>query len=419
LAKDSFLWRHFSCDDAIGTVIVPPSLHGDDKSDISYSDALAIGEVYAKLRKVKDLKVGTHENLGDEVHKNLILIGGKKVNPIAKDFQFAKEPELDFYLDDGVIYDKERHVVLTPTYIKGEKRTVENVTVDYGLITYTDNPFGKCTKLLHIAGIKGCGTLAAAIASVEDTYNCRIKKIIAEQGNDTLNKTVQVLVKVSATNGRIKHESISIEKIKLHRGAYRWQWESEAYRQLRKAPPRLLYVDMGSENGSRASLVKVRIDDQEIKFARSPDRLKIIYILAKQARQDYVNQTEGEGWLNAFELAERLWRIKHRNGVTEIPAEIRREIAREIITWVRNLQKLGKLKFEESIRLDHDYVNSEILVSDFDVKKKIVDLVYSINQDRKNNVALAFQLIESRPGLGYRLNIHPALIFLNEPVTIV
>jgi len=161
-------------------------------------------------------------------------------------------------------------------------------------------------------------------------------------------------------------------------------------------------------------MIKVRIDDQEIKFARSPDRLKLIYILAKQAREDYANESKRDGWLSALELAERMWQIRRRDGVNEILTEIRREVSKDIVTWARNLQRLGKLRFEESIRFDQDYVNSEILVSDFDVKKKIVDLVYLINQDEKNKFGSAFQLIESCPGLGYRINLHPALIFLDE-----
>jgi hypothetical protein len=81
------------------------------------------------------------------------------------------------------------------------------------------------------------------------------------------------------------------------------------------------------------------------------------------------------------------------------------------MAWARNLEKLGKLKLDENIKLDHNYINSEILVFDLDLKKKIVDLVHLINQEERNKFGSEFHFIESHPGLGYRINIHPALIF--------
>jgi hypothetical protein len=142
----------------------------------------------------------------------------------------------------------------------------------------------------------------------------------------------------------------------------------------------------------------------------------LIYILAKQARENYLNGCKKDGWVSAVELAESAWQIRYRGGVNEILPDIRREISKGIVTWARNLQRLGKLRLEESISLSEEYVNSEILVSDFDIKKKIVDLVYLINQEEKNRFGADFLLIESCPGLGYRINIHPALIFLNDSV---
>jgi hypothetical protein len=417
LAKDFFIWRRFFRD-SIGAVIVLPCAQEDCKSDISYSDACAGSEIYAKLHSSKNLDIRTPELLGDAIRKNLILIAGKRANPISRDFQSLKDADLTFYLDEGVIYDKENQVVVTSTFSNPKKSTIDNVDFDYGLIVYTNNPFGRFTKILHLTGINGCGTLAAAITVSEERYTHDIERFINQKmkgaARNLGNKTVEILVKACASNGRIKRDSISLEKIKVSDGNGSQKWESKDYNQMRKVIPHRIYVDVIGRGQQETSMIKVRIDDQEIKFARSPDRLKLIYILAKQAREDYANESKRDGWLSALELAERMWQIRRRDGVNEILTEIRREVSKDIVTWARNLQRLGKLRFEESIRFDQDYVNSEILVSDFDVKKKIVDLVYLINQDEKNKFGSAFQLIESCPGLGYRINLHPALIFLDE-----
>jgi len=413
LAKDFFIWEHL-LQDSTGTVIVLPSPHGEYKSGISYSDALAMGEVYANLRKVKDLNVRTPEHLGDDIYKNLVLIGGKKANPIAKAYQAVRETNVIFYLDDGVIYDKENQVILTPTYIEAETRTVQNVTVDYGLITYTENPFGKRTKLLHLAGIKGWGTLAAAIAATEEAYTCKIQKFIKERVTDLAKVSIEVLVKVCASNGKVKRETVSIEKIKLRVGNYVWKSESEAYGQLSKVSPHRLYIAVSSSEGSSwPSTIKVGLDGQEVKFAKSPDRLKTLYILAEQARHDYLKLSESAGWVRSLDLAERLWGIKRSSRFTEIPDELKREISGAIMTWARHLERRGKLKLDQD-KLDHAYINSEILVLDSDIKKKIADLVYLLNHEERHKLSPGFHLIESRPGVGYRLNIHPALVFISK-----
>ena len=415
--KDFFIWEHF-LHDPIRTVIVLPSPHGDYKSGISYSDARAMGEIYAKLQKLKNLNVCTPELLGHDISKNLILIAGKKANSVIKDFQSSKGTNLTFDLEDGIIYDKEKQVVVTPQYLKGEKRTIENVTVDYGLIVYMNNPFGQSTKVLHLAGIKGCGTLAAVLAITEERYIHEIEKLIKQHidnidTSELENKTVEILVKAYADDGRVKRDSLVAEKIKVSNDRASGQWESGEYRQLKKVIPHRLYISAIHKADPRTSMIKVKIDDQEIQFAKSSDRLKMLYILAKQAREDYLSELENEGWVTAWELAERLWQIKQRGDIIEIPDEIRGEVSNAIITWARCLENQGKLRLDEKIKLDRDYINSEILVFSSDMKKKIADLVYLINQEKRDKFGSGFRLIESQPGLGYRINIHPALIFIS------
>ena len=417
--EDLFIWQHFLHDQS-EPVILLPSPHGVYKNGISYSDACAMGEIYAKLQKVKNFDVRHPELLGDSISKNLILIGGQKVNSITKAFQSSKEAGLNFYLEDGVIYDEDKEALVTPEYSKGKKRSLDNLTVDYGLIIYTDNPFGQPAKVLHLAGIKGFGTLAAAIAVTDKMYIRMIQKLIKEyikvgSASQLQNKTVEVLVKVCASNGRLRRDSLCVEKIRVSDGRARCKcesWESEEYKKLKKVLPYRLYIDLNNADNGASSVI--RVNDKEVKFSRSPDRLKLVYILAEQAKEDYLNESERQGWLNALELAQRLWQIKQRNSVIEMASELRREISNLIITWARHLQKRGKLTLGEDIDLDHEYINSEILVLNFDIKKKIADLVYLINQDQRNKFGSEFQLIETQLGLGYRISIHPALIFIPE-----
>src|SRR5262249_20748312 len=156
-----------------------------------------------------------------------------------------KHTNLSFELDDGVIYDKEKQVVLTPEYAIGQERTLSNVVADYGLIVFTDNPFGKSTKILQIAGIRGFGTLAAAIAVVDPAPSHQIDKLLGRLISDRYaaqNRTVEIMVKVFVTNGKIQRESIQIEKITVRNGVASRTWESEAYKQLRTVVPHRLYI---------------------------------------------------------------------------------------------------------------------------------------------------------------------------------
>jgi hypothetical protein len=416
-SNELFVWECLLEKEA-QTVIVMPAPHGDYKSGISYGDAFAGGEIYAKLQRIIRAELRTPELLGDDICRNLILIGGKKANPIAKHFQELKHTSLSFELDDGVIYDKEKQVVLIPEYKNGQERTLSNAVADYGLIVFTDNPFGKSTKILQIAGIRGFGTLAAAISVVDPVPSHQIDKLLGRlisnrDAPQPKNRTVEILVKASVMNGKIQRESIEIEKLILRNGVASCTWESETFKQLKAVVPHRLYINV-MRNSFKVSNIRARIDDQEIEFGKSTDRLNAIYFLAKRAKEDYLNQSENKGWLNAMELAERLWQIKHRSGSIEIPGEIRREICEIIMRWASHLQKKRKLILSEDIKLNHEYINSEILVFDLDIKKRIVDLVHMINHEEKRKYGPGFQLIESKPGLGYRINLHPSLIFLTE-----
>ena len=396
------------------TIIVLPSPHGEYKSGISYSDACAMGEIYARFRHQDSLDVRSAEYLGNDISRNLILIGGKKANPMAKRLQLSQGMGLTFELEDGVIFDRDKAAIVTAQYL-GAERTIGSVTVDYGVIVYTRNPFGRFTKILSVAGIRGCGTLAAAIAVSDEECTRQIQEILRQRpgGNTDENDTLEVLVRVSVSSGRVQRNSLTIEKIRVRNGESLWAWESEAYSRLGRVPPHKLCVSVVERGATDSPTIRILIDNQEVRFIRSPDRLKLLLALAERAREDYRAESPNEGWVSALELAESIWQFKAANGVVEIPPEVRREVSNVIITWARHLEKQGSLRLEAVRKIDHDYINSEVLVFDVQVKKRIADLVYLINQDERCKVE-GSPLIESQPGMGYRLNFHPALITLER-----
>ena len=115
-----------------------------------------------------------------------------------------------------------------------------------------------------------------------------------------------------------------------------------------------------------------------------------------------------------MQLAESLWQIKLTSGGSELIGEVKKEVSEAIRRWANDLKRQGKLLLPDNVTVDHQYINSEILTFDSDIKKKVVDLIHMINHEQKSNNNTGFQLIESKPGLGYRINIHPALIFISE-----
>jgi hypothetical protein len=323
-----------------------------------------------------------------------------------------------FDLDDGVIFDRDKELILTPEYASGQARTTGNLLADYGLIVYTDNPFGKLTKVLQLAGIKGFGTLAAAIAAVDElpmqTIAGKVGQLLRKTDASELKSlTFEVLVRVAVSNGRADRDSLQIHKIKVSNGSTGQVWESETYRQLNAVSPHRLHIDV-TRSPSKTLTARTKIDDEELSFPKSGDRQMVIYFLAKQTLEDYLNQSANKGWVSPIALAQRLWQIKHENGIVEIPDQIKRQITENIKRWAAYAQRQGELTLSANIKLDSHYINSEILVFDSDIKKKIVDLIHVVNHEWKNSVGSDFQLIESKPGLGYHISVHPALVFITE-----
>jgi hypothetical protein len=100
---------------------------------------------------------------------------------------------------------------------RGKKKTIDHVTVDYGVITYTRNPFSESTKILQLSGIKGLRTLATAVVVSQEKYIRRLEELLNHNGEldsvDLEHSTMEILVITCASHGVINRSSLSVEKL--------------------------------------------------------------------------------------------------------------------------------------------------------------------------------------------------------------
>ena len=202
--------------------------------------------------------------------------------------------------------------------------------MDYGLILYMNNPFGPGTKILHLGGIRGCGTLAAAIAVTENSSLKLIEQRLATQPNPLACPTsdhasVEILVKVSATQTKVERKTLSIEKLTVHHRGSGWHWASKSYQERQPVSPHRISVTLSKMGDSSSTLPTLTIDDQELRWARSPDRRTLLSCLTRHSKEDYLTGAENDGWVLASALAIELWAITPETGMVELSPELRRE----------------------------------------------------------------------------------------------
>ncbi|MBI1927932.1 hypothetical protein HYR99_27285 [Candidatus Poribacteria bacterium] len=409
--KDFPLWQPFlqNLDETVIVLATPPKY----QYGTSYNDAMAYGQLCALLQRVPP--VYPADFLRENSQKNLILIGGRLTNPITQQFSLLAESRLGFEFEAGVLYDKERFAALTPTFSEGAEKMIVNTTGDYGLITYTGNPFNRETKLLGLTGIKSAGTFGAAVALSEIDVVSRMLQRMEELGanqKDLLEKTVEILVKVGAVNGVPQRGEIRVEKVRISNDAGETEkvWESEEYQLKAERPAYLLYVD-AKEGG----IPRIRINQTHLEF-ESEDRMELISLLARQAKADDEKPSGHEGWMSAMELGRRLWKeglLIDEKWVELAPAALRR-ISGEIVKWAR-IHHITHKKDGTLVEIDSSYVADNILVDfDLNIKRVVRDLVFNINKDIKEKGILPFHFIEGGNRRGYRLNTNSACIFADS-----
>jgi len=402
------LWQPFlqNFDETV-IVLATPSKY---QYGTSYNDAMAYGQLCALLQRVP--QVYPADFLRENSQKNLIVIGGKLTNPITQQFSRLAESRLGFEFDVGVLYDKKRFAVLTPTFLEGAEKIIINTTSDYGLIIYTNNPFNQDTKLLGLMGIKSAGTLGTAMALSDMDVVSTMTKCIEELGENNptlLNKTVEIVVKVGAVNGILREISVEKVRISTETGQTEKIWESEEYQHEAEKQTYLLYV-----NAPEGIIPRLHVNQTNLKF-ESEDRMQLIALLAQQAKADYEQSSGNDGWINAVEIGRRLWQqglLINEEWVELDPAALRR-ISSEIVKWARTYNITSK-RDGTLVKIDSSYVADNILLDfDMNTKRIVKDMVFNINKDVKDKQIIPFHLIEGGTRRGYRLNTNPAGIFFN------
>jgi hypothetical protein len=169
------LWRDF-LDDG-GLAVVSPYVKY--KWGVSPRDVIAL---FLAVRPIllhnpkRDIDIRSWEyfsSRSDWMH-NLLVISSEVANQMAEFMRgehLSLVTDFSFKIRKNCLIDtlrEEKSNCLIPVF-EGEPR-VHNTKVDYALITRACNPFAPDKKIVILAGIKGYGTIAAALAFSEQQY---------------------------------------------------------------------------------------------------------------------------------------------------------------------------------------------------------------------------------------------------------
>jgi protein-tyrosine phosphatase len=176
------LWRDF-LDDG-GLVVVSPYVKY--KGGVSPRDVIALFLAVRPIllhnpKREFDIRSWEYFSGRSDWMHNLLVIGSEVANQMTE-FIRGKHLSLvtDFSLEirkncliDTLREEREEKLNCLVPIFEGEPR-VHNTEVDYALITRACNPFAPDKKIVILAGIKGYGTITAALAFSEQQYWSKI-----------------------------------------------------------------------------------------------------------------------------------------------------------------------------------------------------------------------------------------------------
>jgi hypothetical protein len=283
---------------------------GEYPKGLSFNDARTLGEIYAILKTPADVQAA--EGFPQSYYgKHLILIGGGKANRLSYEFQECLKDQLAFWLEDGLILDRRSRAVLTPTYSEGKEKTVQHISRDYGVITYAMNPFwtkGESKKVLHLGGIKGYGTLAAAYALTEERLVQKINTILETTVplESDVDHTLQILVRIDILPGEPLVTQVTLERIDIQATGVVWQAPTYAPQDA----PFLCEITL-----ERAEKIKHLLLAGKFIPLENHDAEKLVLLLARRRKEDDIRRLPG--WVDIDDLTTALW-----GEVTEKPEPI-------------------------------------------------------------------------------------------------
>ncbi|RMF87427.1 MAG: hypothetical protein D6736_12815 [Nitrospinota bacterium] len=408
----SILWKPFLADLA-NTIVVLGMARGEYPKGLSFNDARTLGEVYALLKTPADVQAA--EGFPQRYYgKHLILIGGGKANRLSYEFQECLRDRLSFWLEDGCILDRRQGTVLTPTYIEGKEKTIQHLTSDYGLITYATNPFllrEEGRKVLHLGGIKGYGTLAAAYALTDPSLAREIDSFLEERlpSQQVLEGALQVLVRIEMRSGESLARQVTLQSIDIPEQEIRWQAPT-----YRPRPPSML-CEIELEN--REKIRQITLDGKPLLLENS-DAERLVLLLARRRKE--ADRQRLPGWMDIDELAVALW-----GAVEDKPEQARSLDARERDRVALRLQEVLQRRYHiplsaREIREDIlDPILGEVTVPEVIKRRnRLRTRVGLLNKEVQRLLSSpAFRLIESGHWgtRSYRFNIEPDLIIFRHP----
>jgi hypothetical protein len=198
------LWRDFLKDG--GLVVISP--YKKYNWGVSTRDVIAL---FLAVRPIllrnpeRDVDIRSWEDFSqsDREH-NLLVIGSEVANQMAEFMrgEHALVIDFSFKIRKNCLIDtlqRERNC-LVPVF-EGEP-SVHNTKVDYALITRTRNPFAPGKKIVILAGIKGYGTIAAALAFSEQRYwseiDQRVDTVLGElqlREDEARNALIEIIIR--------------------------------------------------------------------------------------------------------------------------------------------------------------------------------------------------------------------------------
>ncbi len=412
MSSASYLWQPF-LDDLDNTVVVLGMARGEYPKGLSFNDARTLGEIYAILKTPADVQAS--EGFPQSYYgKNLILIGGGKANHLSYEFQECLRDSLSFWLEDGGILDRRYQAILTPRYAEGKEKTIHHLIRDYGIITYTSNPFGRKgekKKVLHFGGVKGYGTLAAAYALTEPRLVQQLNTLLTEAFalQSPIDETLQILVQINIVPGEPLASQVSLESMDIR--TRNLEWRAQTY--TPPAAPFLCEIDL-----DRAGRIKQFLLAGKLIPLENSDAERLVLLLAQKRKEEDTRRLPG--WMDIDDLATALWgeMVEKREPENALVLREREKIVTSIREYIGRQYHLN-LSVKEIQEQILDPILGEVAVPEI-IKRhnRLRTRVGLLNKEvQKILNKPGFRLIESGHWgtKSYRLSIDPEHIILRQP----
>jgi hypothetical protein len=420
------LWQDLLNDGGLAVVSTYERYNGG----LSPRDALALTHVLTSLtghdpcRPIEARSFLSFEP--EEWENHLILVGGLLSNQVMR--AMAQSPLLrlrnSFVLRREILRDKQRasgRDCLTPTYAPGLETNVAGADVDYGLIAVQPNPMNLSKRLYVLAGIKGWGSLAAAMVFSSWKYYQLLNSLFerhfglsAEEVNRCPLVEIVVRAEIGSTGaqGMRGLKDISVELVRVN-GEQAMQWErSDSCLRWGPRPPSADRPEPKRFPGHLSISLNDRVAVVELRGAAFAVRFDESRLSPRELDwfdYDLMSAIEKSDWrVGAKIVAERLLE-KLPSGFAELLHRIQIQEVRPEHSWVRFVTPREYLRAPfELLRTGRDYLVLEFPVfraisNAFSVRSGLSPML--VEDLRLRNMPLRVLLVASDPSGAIRSEV--------------